>query len=240
MIRKMNNTAVRKKNVIIFPHAGGSDSIYCSLGRLLNKEYNVFFVHYSSIYMNKPYSQITEIVNDFYKCWKKFLYNEYETIIIGCSLGAVIAYECLRSIPNINVKNLVIFSCESPNTLKKIDFLDENIDIFFKRLYELGGCSIDFLNIVELKKMFYFHIFSDFCMYNSYTIESESASLKGINIYIFVGNDDPLIDSTKIGENWSNFTSGQVSLYVFAGGHFFMKSNENIFQIYNIINNLAK
>ena len=229
-----------ENNIIIFPYAGGDARSLHNLGKLL--EGNVHIIEYSghgkrlSEVLFTSYSpffeDICRMVNKTYESCEKL-------ILIGYSLGALVAYDYYTKYPE-RVSKLILCSRQSPTSSIKEErrgmLSNEELK---NEVLLMGGTDSQLLMNKDFE--FYLDIIrSDFQIVDSYKVINSDIRFITCPLQINVGLND--IDFTlRQANQWIELMddSKHCQINIFKKGHFFFKENLHAFSdcINRFINN---
>lgn len=228
MIKKISKDIHSKCRMFCFPYAGANYNMFNEWSMILGDAVDIYSIEMpgkGSRFLEKPYEKISLVVEEFIREWSKF--DNKPFVLLGHSLGALIAFECAKIIQSNkenNLKILFISACNYPDlknvtgisTLKKENFLS--------KIVEMGGVSKDLCN-EEILDIFYPILKSDFKMNEDYrNILRQKLTC---DIVVYNGSDDKYIDNVSL-YKWANYTTGNCFIHTINGDHFFINSNKEV------------
>lgn len=215
-----------KSRLFCFPYAGGNAGMYKHWMQHF-EETEIIAIQlpgrsnrFSEASIDNLDTCVFEVLNSL-----KYLLDK-PFAFFGHSLGAIIAYEVLRKIPEEQYKNcLQLFvsgriapDLKSPNP--KISYLPN--DQFKKVLKEYEGTDIELLKNDDLMDVLIPMLRSDFRMIETYH-HHHSTPLK-TSITALSGKDDLFVDFDAVSE-WQRFSEKPLAHHSFDGNHFFVDKN---------------
>lgn len=225
VVRYSKKTSV-KSRLFCFPYAGGSAGMYKNWIQHFEETEIVAIQlpgrsnRFSEACIDNLDTCVFEVLNSL-KCLldKPFAF-------FGHSLGAIIAYEVLRKIPEKQHRNcLQLFvsgriapDLNSPNP--KISHLPN--DQFKKVLKQYEGTDIELLKNNDLMDVLIPMLRSDFKMIETYD-HHHNTPLK-TSITALSGKDDLFVDYDAVSE-WQRFSEKPLAHHSFDGNHFFVDKN---------------
>ncbi len=229
---------IDKKKLFCLPYAGGSASIYYDWSKYLDSSIDITPIELSGRgeRINEPfYANVEEAVEDIFDKIKPSI-DVGSYALFGHSMGAMLVYEVARKIAraNLNTPEHLFFSGRGvPNIKpKKIKNYHLMSDKEFKaELLNLGGTPPEIFENEELRQLFLPLLRSDFSLAEANFSDRKVIPFK-CNISILVGKEESL--SPKRIQTWKSHTHGLCVIYLFNGGHFFIKNQGK--EIANIIN----
>lgn len=235
-----NTNLIKDKPVLFcFPYAGGGASAYSGWIRALEDEITVCPVQLPGredrlmepfhTDMKEVVNEITEIIQSLITC---------ETFLFGHSMGAKIAFEVARKLEKRggSIKRLFVSGSRVPHKPPLNPIYNLPKDQFLKELQRFEGTPEEILGNEELLNFFLPLLRADFTMDETYHME-QGNPLK-CPITAFGGEEDKEAKPAEI-DLWRQYTEVFFSSYVFQGGHFFVKTQEEniIKEVKNIIKN---
>jgi surfactin synthase thioesterase subunit len=227
------NQANPRTNLYIFPHSGGMPGMYMEWGRRLDRV-NIWGVQYpgrGSRISEAPCLTLADMVADVLT--QAEFVQPY--ILMGHSLGAIVAYEIAARVPKGNLPaGLIVSAMSSPDC----------------KIVEPGSSQINsdaLLEIVRKAQPATLANLDSVSEFMEHSIEVLRNDIKAAENYVcnpaqilpvpivFMGGKEDSIPSREQ-EGWGNFTVAQFERHVFKGGHFyFQEDREEFFRSLNMI-----
>ncbi|MFJ8546577.1 thioesterase II family protein [Streptomyces sp. NPDC093586] len=217
------------RNVLFFPHSGGSPASYQDLSAALSHsgEVNTAAVHYPgrAERCREPFftsvHALADQVADALPAWA----DSRPTLLFGHSLGAVIAYETIRRLPASGNLFLVASGCPAPSwpSPPLLDDRPEGLDERVAQVVrELDGQAAEMLDHPVLSQMFLPVIRADLLAYHRY--RPDPGSVIECPVVGLRGHDDARTPTSAM-RAWARHTRGGFRLHGFPGGHFFVRDH---------------
>ena len=223
------------KKLFAFPCAGGNAQ---NFNRIINnlscESYSMEYRGHWTRYMEGLYSSMEECIYDLCQEIEIIVREADEILLLGHSMGAIVAYEVALRLLNrgLNVRTLFLLACMPPDEIRY-----ENLD--FKNDYEIKKFLNEIRHVPEklLNSEFFennllpiirndFHILTDYIK----MIRSD----KKINVKIICV--EGLVDPVVVGmDGWQKYTNGVFDCIKCDGNHFFLYDPRNISRIKDII-----
>ncbi|WP_311567530.1 thioesterase II family protein [Photobacterium arenosum] len=223
---KPNATA--KVNLICFPFAGGSASVFYPWAARLPAHIQLLAYQPPgrAQRMAEPACMsIQDYMDDIWQDMKSITDKPF--ILFGHSMGALLAYEVIKKLDvhKICMPVKAVFSAaKSPwknNRAKLISHLRDND--FINELKIKGGFPEQILNNKELMELCTPYIKSDYSIVEDYC--SEKKYKLSVSSIVLSGMDDEISDN-ELAE-WGDVFSQVPEIHSFPGGHFFI-NNDNV------------
>ncbi|WP_150879617.1 thioesterase II family protein [Staphylococcus aureus] len=211
--------------LIAFAYAGGDGHVYYKMRNALS-EYGIKLIPYmykgrGSRVTEEPYISIYEAGEEAAEFIKKNIAVNEDYILLGHSMGSIIAFECYQNLLkiNYNLPNKIIFSGQyPPDKLNKLKYDLNNDKNLVQQLSKLGAVSTDLLSIPEFKNTFLPLIRNDLKLIKEYIYKDSYKII--VPITILNGNQDDLIlDRLK---GWEKHTTQKTTYIDIDGNHFFL------------------
>jgi len=213
-----------------FPYAGGNAITYRTWSDFLPTNIEVCPIELpgrGSRMREKAYTNIKPLVTDLAKALVPFLDKPYA--FFGHSMGSLIGFELVRIFRKKKLPRPVHFFA-SGHIAPQVDSGHDPIynlpDAEFKEeLRKLEGTPEAVLNNEELMELLIPMLRADFELNETYTYEPGAPLNCPISVY--GGAQDRDVDRQSL-EAWQEQASSGFSIQIFAGGHFFLQSEQTI------------
>jgi medium-chain acyl-[acyl-carrier-protein] hydrolase len=144
----------------------------------------------------------------------------------GHSLGALIAFELIRSLQKVGKEPQIFFASahrppKQPLYKPPIHQLPEQL--FEEKIQQYGGTPSLILEDAELKKFFFSILRADFTLWETYRYSS--GERLACPIVLLAGKQDVTVSLDDL-PLWQEETSSRCPLYLLNGGHFFLKDSQ--------------
>jgi surfactin synthase thioesterase subunit len=219
------------------PYAGGSATIYKKWKPYLADSIELIPIELAgrgARMMDPLYSEVKDAVADIFEIIKHKIDTPYA--FFGHSMGALLVYELTRTIRENGLREPehLFFSGRGVPNIRPIK--DKNYHLlddeeFKGRLLELGGTPKEFFEHPELMEVFLPLLRNDFRL-ASVSYEDREVVPFQCDITVLVGKDEEISASRLV--HWKDHTTGQCTIEMFNGGHFFI--HDEFQQVSSIIN----
>ena len=210
-----------KRQLIIFPHAGGLPFQYQAWSEKLSQYFDVIYCH-------RPKSHNwTHLIEQSSKELKSLLKSD--AIFFGHSMGALMAY--YLSLELSEVQTVVLSGMNPPTRDQKQRFTDlanMNLDSFEKFLLGVGGIA-ESINS-NAKESILFSTQNDFKLLGSLDLEQAKVISKA-KAYPVTGIEDKICQVSAL-SNWNQHFNELAAIKVFPGDHFFLFSHHELVHQY--------
>lgn len=207
------------------PYAGGSSAFFVNIKRELELCCKVVLYDYPGHGTRMGEELLTsmdEIVSDASSAFDKAVCNDEEIILLGYSMGSIVAYEVAKRASGHKLKHLFIAAMEPPHILSnkewKCDF--DNAEEFYKLILHYGSFGFEQIRDPRFRDIFLKLIKNDFrCIFNY-----NSENMNAVSCDLTVMNSSEDIDA-ETAEQWCRYTNGKFDMHNFCGNHFFLTDN---------------
>jgi surfactin synthase thioesterase subunit len=209
-----------------FHHAGGGGAMFNAWNKALGPGIDVVPVE---ILNRERFTTLRQLVAEVGDQLRSALDGPH--VFFGHSFGALLAYRlaCLRAASGSSSPRALIVSSFAPPHLPApiptVDHLDEHQ--LTALLSELGGIPPELTEwpVLRDRAVAAARIDLRLCA----TDEEEKSPVElSCPIHAFGGRDDPLVTESDLYE-WRSRTSGEFSVHVLRGGHFYLSDGPQVF-----------
>ena len=209
------------RTLICFPHAGGAAGFYRPWSDLLPTDTDLLAVQYPGRgdRLTEPCIPTMDALADQIA---HALHQELTTPVtfFGHSMGASVAYEVARRLPEGNVTHLVVSARPAPSHQRKhrTDVHTQDDESLLAEVDLLGGADTALLAHPVLRSFALPVIRNDFRLIETY--RPQPATPLTIPITSLSADNDPRMTVEEA--NWSEATTTRYRSQVFPGGHFYL------------------
>lgn len=223
-LRRFHRTEDAPVRVVCFPHAGGAAGFYWPLSKALSPRVETLAVQYPGRQDRRAESGFGDIdrLTDGILGALVPLLDGRPLALFGHSMGAVLAYEVARRLEHeTRSAPAVLFASgrRAPCRHREETIHLQKDQALMQELRELGGTDPELLEDLDIMRMMLPAIRRDYQAIETY--RHESGVELSCPITVLTGDEDP---RTTIDEasDWKRHTTGDCTLEVFSGGHFFL------------------
>jgi medium-chain acyl-[acyl-carrier-protein] hydrolase len=224
-----NRTAQAQLQLFCFPFAGGGTAAYFPWSKLLPPEVALCSIRLparESRMREKPYTQMAPLVQDLANVLAPYLDRPFA--FFGHSLGALIAFEMARYLRREKMAQpLHLFASghrapQLPDPDSPLYLLPD--DEFVREMSRrYNGVPKEILQSSELLNLFLPVMRADATVLDTYVYSDEPPLAFPISAYS--GDRDHSVRQNEM-EGWHLQTQGPFQFTMFAGDHFFVRSNQ--------------
>lgn len=225
---------IAKLNLLCFPYAGAGASVYYRWKEYFGNKVMIYAIQLPGREnrISEPmYASVDEIMPDLLEAVGEIVKEKY--ILFGHSMGAKIAYELEKRLEQsgIYARHLIVSGSRPPHIPEPNPICNLPKREFIRELTRFAGTPKEILGNEEMMNFFIPLLRADFEMDEKYLRKNKVKLECSINA--FCGENDTEATETDMQE-WGEYTS-DFALEVFAGDHFFIKSNAKTVQSLNEI-----
>jgi surfactin synthase thioesterase subunit len=221
--RRFHPVPNSRRQLVCFPHAGGSASFYFPVSAQLSPIAEVLSVQYPGRQDRRAELSPTDIAtlaDQVYAALRDQL-RARPTSFFGHSMGAVVAFEVARRLEadGGTLAHLFASGRRAPSRHRDENVHQRDDDGIVAELKLLSGTDTALLGDEELLRMILPAIRSDYTAIETYRCPPGVTIAAPITA--LTGDADPLT-SLDEAEDWRGHTTGEFDLRVFPGGHFYL------------------
>ncbi|MGW1810690.1 thioesterase II family protein [Streptomyces sp. NPDC002078] len=209
--------------LVCFPHAGGTASSFQPWKDAVPLDVELWAVQYPGRHDRLAEAcptSVSELVDDVLPSFDQA--PRLPTVLFGHSLGAAIAYECARRLPDSPA--LVVLSARrGPGRANEEALSDLNDADFLDRLARLGGLSPQILGNRQLLEIVLPALRADCLLSDAYSPDPDRPI--SAPILACVGDRDPSVTVDDI-LAWRSATVGAFTHQVYPGDHFYLQEHK--------------
>ncbi|GGW51637.1 thioesterase II family protein [Streptomyces xantholiticus] len=223
-IRKLSSADDPKARLICFPHAGGSANFYFQFARGFDG-LEVYGVQYPGRQdrRREPFREsVQELADEIAALMDGW--NDLPVILLGNSMGALVAFEVALRLEASGNPPLSFFACGRVGPMLHVDeqtYLKGD-DAFLQEMKLLGGMGHALLQDEEMIELVLPPMRADYRVAETYRC-SPGAKLS-LPVHVHIGTADPKAPESGAAE-WKHSTTGEFTLDTHEGGHFFFTDN---------------
>ena len=221
-IRRLTDPVQPRARLVCFPHAGGTASFFQSWRSWIPADTQSWAVQYPGRHdrMNEPRATSMALLLD--DVLPELCRSEpLPTVLFGHSLGAAVAFECARRLPNPPA--LVILSARRGPGRPIEDLLADKSDAdLIDGLARLGGIDPQILSNGELVELMLPILRADCKLSETYAPDPRHPI--EVPLLVCVGDSDPAVSVDDI-LAWESATISAFAHRVYPGGHFYLRDH---------------
>ncbi|MGW1727859.1 thioesterase II family protein [Streptomyces sp. NPDC002306] len=225
--RRFTTVAGQGPRLVCFPHAGGSATAYTQLARTLPADLDVVCVQYpgrQDRYREEPFTALAPLVEAVAEELAADLAADPRRpyALFGHSMGALVAYETARLLARRELpapQRLFLSGRGAPGPSARVHAPLYDDDSVLAEVRRLGGTDQSMLDNPEILEIVLPALRADYRALGTYRWQ-ESAPLT-TPVSVLVGDSDPMV-TVQEAHTWREHTSGDFTLKVFPGGHFYL------------------
>lgn len=217
--------------LLCFPWAGGGSIHYARWGNVLSSSIEVFAVKLPGRETRAKesfFQNMQQIVEEVISVLLPVL-KEKPFALFGHSFGAFTSFavaKALKKLHNIEPVHIFLSGASAPysemriNAPKRSELSDED---FLRWMTSIGGTPPELLSNPEVMKLFLPALKADLCVVENYRCNKPEKPFLSCPITCFDGKDDIPHDL----QAWKEATSGEFTVKMFDGSHFYLKDSAN-------------
>jgi surfactin synthase thioesterase subunit len=215
--------------LILLPYAGAHVNVFAELQKQLSAGYpgltvlSMEYPGHGRRFSEQPSSSIAEITADLFALLKKSLDPQEELILLGYSMGSLIAYELAHALidSGYQVNKLLFMAATPPHRIEADDEEEPDDDTLLERCRIYGLIKEGQFASQQMRQLFLPALRSDITAVNRYNLDNQYRCRQfdhAIQISVFQGLDDR---SVTAAEDWRDLTGREIPYHTYPGGHFF-------------------
>jgi len=218
---------MEKTTLFAVAYAGGSaKATFSKWSKHLGDEIEVLPLEFAGHghRMSEPSpSNVEEIVEDLMQTIRPVVQSNQAYAFYGHSMGCVVVYELVKRMSEEGFeppKALFLSARRSPDTLPTTHYHALSDEQFLQEIKMIGGTPSHFFDNPLLVDAFLPVLRNDYRIIEQYRV-NEPVHISSADIHFFLSDADSMVSDTTV-RGWERFTQGQVYVYNFSGGHFFI------------------
>jgi pyochelin biosynthetic protein PchC len=208
-----------RARLVCFPHAGGSANSFLPWRAVVPADLELLAVQYpgrQDRFGDPLVSDMGALVTGLLPGFDRL--SDLPTIFLGHSMGAAVAYECVRRLAR-RPELLVVSARPAPGVGTRTEPFVENDDEMLARLEKLGGLQVEAVADPELREVVLPVLRADYRLIETYRPAREPRT--EVPVVAAVGDRDPEVAIADV-QAWRDATTGDFALEVFDGDHFYV------------------
>ncbi|RUS95007.1 hypothetical protein DSM106972_091670 [Dulcicalothrix desertica PCC 7102] len=217
-----------------FPYAGGNAMSFRGWEKTLEKNlFNTVEVcpielpGRGSRLMEEPFTNFSQLISSLTQALVPYLDKPFA--FFGHSMGAIVCFEVahlLRKKYSSTPTHLFVSGRNAPQVSIEVEHIHNLPErAFLQELRRLNGTPEEVLENTELMQMLLPMLRADFALVENYVYTPEYPLL--CSITAFGGQQDPKISQDSL-QAWHQQTTGDFSMHMFPGDHFFIHSAQQL------------
>jgi surfactin synthase thioesterase subunit len=222
-IRRFVPSPGAASRLVCLPHAGGSASYYLPVAKALAPKVEVLALQYPGRQDRRDEPglvTVADLADGVFNALRSW--TDKPLTIFGHSMGASIGFELTRRLEDSGVKPTALFAsgrrAPSRSRDEELTYLLDDAGLAAE-VKALGGAGSHLLDDNDILQMVLPSIRTDYQAAETYTWTPGPKLTSPI--FTFVGDSDPKV-SLDEAQAWSEHTTGEFSMRVFAGDHFYL------------------
>lgn len=215
--------------LILLPYAGAHVNVFAELQKQLHAgcpELDVLSLEYPGHgrrFSEKPSGSIRDITADLFSLLKKSLDPQEELILLGYSMGSLIAYELAHALieSGYPVIKLLFMAATPPHRIEAVDEEEPDDDTLLERCRIYGLIKEGQFASQQMRQLFLPALRSDITAVNRYNLDNQYRCRRfdqAVQIAVFQGLEDHSVTAMQ---DWSDLSEREIPYHTYPGGHFF-------------------
>ena len=208
-----------RARLVCFPHAGGSANFFLPWRSAVPADVELLAVQYpgrQDRFGEPPVSDMAGLVDGLLPDLDAL--DGPPTVFLGHSMGASVAYECVRRLAG-KPALLVVSARPAPGLPAPDEPYVGDDEEMLARLEKLGGLQVEALAHPELREVVLPVLRADYRLIETYRPEREARV--DVPVLAAVGDRDPEVAVADV-QAWQESTTGEFTLEVFDGDHYYV------------------
>jgi surfactin synthase thioesterase subunit len=215
----------RTPTLYIFPHAGGSAQYYVPFANAFSSDIKRIAVQYPGqrgTHDLASFTSIPDLADRVCQMLSPLDQSEGEVAFFGHSMGALLSFEVARRFEAAGspIAALFVSACAAPGRIG-YDYIPESDRGLLDAVSEMTGANPEFLENEEFAAKILPTLRGLRAIAN---YECPPTATVSCPIYAFLGDDDEVATYEKV-LPWSQRTTSEFTVRVFAGHHFYLNDH---------------
>ncbi len=218
-LRRRGRVRHARVRLVCFPHAGGNAGFFYPWAEFLPPDVELVAVQYPGRH-DRFSEALVEDMDDLLRGLMpeltELVHEQATTVLLGHSMGALVAYEAARRLP-VAPALLVVSARPAPHVDCRTGETVVDDAAMIARLERLGGLAPDSLANPELRELVMSPLRADYRLLES--CAPRAAERLEVDILAVVGDQDPEVGVDDVA-TWRETTAREFTLKVLSGDHF--------------------
>lgn len=221
--------------LICFPYAGAHVNVFVELQNQIKIKYphmqvmSVEYAGHGRRFSETSHKSIQENAADLYTRITATMNKEEEIIMLGYSMGSIVAYEVAQMLirEGYNVVKLIFMAATPPH---RIDIRHEDLsgdEELLLRCKHYGLIKEGQFDSSQMRKLFLPALRNDINSVNTYNVVNNYQSHtfdEKVQIAVFLGQQDLSVTDE---DHWTDLSENDVQYHFYPSGHFFLYDHQN-------------
>ncbi|WP_410676212.1 thioesterase II family protein [Amycolatopsis sp. cmx-4-68] len=221
-VRRFHPSPAASRQLVCFPHAGGSASFYFPISRALAPTTDVLAIQYPGR-QDRCAEPCVEDVTSLADAATAALLPVLDrpVALFGHSMGAAVAFEVATRLERAAIAPVVLFvsGCRAPSRPCEGVLHLQDDDTLIAEIERLGGAGSQVLQDAEILRLVLPAIRSDYRAAETYRWHGGTPLT--VPIHAHVGDADPDAPLADV-RTWESHTTGGFRMRTYPGGHFYL------------------
>jgi surfactin synthase thioesterase subunit len=225
-VRRFHPAPDAPARLVCLPHAGGSASFYFPVSRHLSPAIDVLAIQYPGRQdrrTEKCVETVEALADHVVEAIRSWM--DAPITLFGHSMGASVAFEVTLRLEaaGITPSALFVSGRRAPSRYREEQVHLRDDDGLIAEIKALSGTESQLLGDEEVLRMVLPSIRSDYRAAETYRYPADGTKVS-CPIYALIGDND-VKSTVEEADSWRVHTTGEFTLRVFPGGHFYLNSS---------------
>lgn len=214
-----------KVRLFCIPHAGGTTDLFYLWPKLLGDSIETVFVELPGRGRRFQEPSMTNLSHLISGVREAILhYSDLPFALFGHSMGAMLAFELIRSLEahSVFAQHLFLSACAAPQRIRDGAQNIRDTQALISYLKTLGGTPAEIFDDQDLMKLILPSIRADFGIVQNYEFNSGAPVRSPVSL--LMATSDPRTETADI-SLWRQVLDGPADVRLFSGGHFYLKQH---------------
>lgn len=215
--------------LICLPYAGAHVNVFSELQKQMNRCYpslgviSLEYPGHGRRFSEKPAGSIKEITADLFSTLQKSLDKSEELLLLGYSMGSIIAYELAQLLigAGYTVSKLLLMAATPPHRIEVVDEAEPDDETLLERCQIYGLIKEGQFASAQMRQLFLPALRSDITAVNRYNLDNQYHChffQPEVEIAVFQGLLDKSVTAVA---DWRDISISHIYYYSYPSGHFF-------------------